>query len=58
MKKYFEYIGLITLVCFSFFITEQTVTVVKEVDDIMVQIKNNYLGEICVKAYLSFINLG
>ena len=44
MKKYFEYIGLITLVCFSFFITEQTVTVVKEVDDIMVQIKNNYLS--------------
>ena len=32
MKKYFEYIGLITLVCFSFFITEQTVTVVKDSD--------------------------
>ena len=44
MKKYFEYFGLITLICFSFFITEQTVSVVKEVDDIMVQIKNNYLS--------------
>lgn len=39
MKKVFEIIGLISLVCFSFFITEQTTTVVKNVDDIMVQIK-------------------
>lgn len=39
MKKYFEYIGLLSLVCFSFFLTDKTVTVVQEVDDIMVQIK-------------------
>lgn len=44
MKKYFEYLGLIALVCFSFFITEQTVTVVQEIDEIMIQIKNNYLS--------------
>jgi hypothetical protein len=41
MKKIFEYIGLMSLMCFSFFITEKTVNVVKEVDDIMVQIKAN-----------------
>lgn len=39
MKKVFEMIGLISLVCFSFFITEKTTTVVKNVDDIMIQIK-------------------
>jgi len=45
MKKIFEYFGLFCLICFSFFITEKTTTVVQEVDDIMIQIKsekNNY----------------
>ncbi len=41
MKKFFEYIGLISLVCFSFFLTDKTVTVVQEVDDLMIQIKNH-----------------
>lgn len=44
MKKYFEYVGLIVLICFSFFVTEQTASVVKEIDDIMIQIKSNYLS--------------
>lgn len=37
-------IGMIVLVCFSFFFTEKTVTVVKEQDDIMVQIKEMSKG--------------
>ena len=41
MKKVFEYIGLMSLVCFSFFITEKTTLVVQEVDEIMVKIKDN-----------------
>ncbi len=41
MKKFFEYIGLICLVCFSFFLTDKTVTVVQDVDELMVQIKNH-----------------
>jgi len=41
MKKAFEYLGLLSLMCFSFFITEKTVTVIQEVDDIMVQIREN-----------------
>lgn len=48
MKKFFEYLGLLTLTCFSFFYTEQTASVVKELDDIMVNIKkeaDNYLVE-------------
>lgn len=39
MKKFFEYLGLFTLVCFSFFYTEKTTSVVKELDDIMIKIK-------------------
>lgn len=39
MKKFFEYLGLLTLVCFSFFYTEKTASVVKELDDIMIKIK-------------------
>ncbi len=41
MKRFFEYIGILALLCFSFFLTNQTATVVKEVDDIMVQIKSD-----------------
>ena len=41
MKKFFEYFGLATLVCFSFFLTEKTATVVEEMDEIMVQIKSH-----------------
>ena len=39
MKKFFEYIGLLTLIGFSFFYTERTTSVVKELDDIMIKIK-------------------
>lgn len=39
MRKFFECIGMIALVSLSFFFTEKTVGVVKEADDLMVQIK-------------------
>lgn len=39
MKKVFQIIGLISLTCFSFFVTEKTATVVNDMDDIMIQIK-------------------
>lgn len=42
MSKIFEYIGLISLMCFSFIITEETTTIAKNVDEIMINIKNNY----------------
>lgn len=42
MKKIFTIVGLISLACFSFYITDKTTTVVQNVDNIMVQIKNNY----------------
>lgn len=41
MKKIFQMIGLISLTCFSFFITEKTATVVNDLDDIMIEIKEN-----------------
>ena len=49
MKKFFEYLGLFALVCFSFFYTEKTTSVVKELDDIMIKIKEvspNYKTEV------------
>lgn len=39
MKNFFQSIGIISLLCFSFIYTEKTVTVVKEFDEIMVQIR-------------------
>ena len=41
MKKFFEYIGLLSLMSFSFFLTNKTVDVAKNMDDIMIQIKDN-----------------
>ena len=41
MKKIFQMIGLISLTCFSFFVTEKTTTVVNDMDDIMISIKEN-----------------
>ena len=38
----FQIIGLIGLICFSFFITEKTSIVVSDLDDIMIEIKANY----------------
>ena len=42
MKKIFQFIGLISLICFSFFITEKTSVVVSDLDEIMIEIKANY----------------
>ncbi len=39
MKRVFQIIGLISLTIFSFFITDKTVTVVNNMDEIMVEIK-------------------
>lgn len=39
MKKTFQMIGLISLTCFSFFVTEKTATVVNNMDEIMIEIK-------------------
>lgn len=39
MKKIFQIIGLISLTCFSFFVTEKTATVVNDLDEIMIEIK-------------------
>ena len=41
MKRLFEIIGLLSLACFSFFITEKTTSVFENVDNIMLQIKEN-----------------
>ena len=40
MRKTFEVIGLISLICFSFFYTEKISTVIKENDDILKEIEN------------------
>ncbi len=42
MRKIFEYIGLITLMCFSFFVTEKTSMIAKNIDEIMINIKEKY----------------
>lgn len=39
MKKIFQIIGLISLTCFSFFMTERTALVVNNMDEIMIKIK-------------------
>lgn len=41
LKKTFQIIGLVSLICFSFFVTEKTALVISEMDDIMVSIKDN-----------------
>lgn len=48
MKKFFETIGVISLIAFTFFYTEKTVNVVRELDNIMIEIKKvapNYYKE-------------
>ena len=40
MRKTFEVIGLISLICFSFFYTEKISTVIKENDDILKEIES------------------
>lgn len=39
VKKYFQILGVISLICFSFFYTEKTVNVVKDTDSLMIEIK-------------------
>ena len=39
MKNIFKYIGISVIFVFSFFYTEKTIDVVKEVDDIMITLK-------------------
>ena len=46
MKKLFQIIGLLSLMGISFFYTEKTINVVKEYDDIMINIKNNHKYDI------------
>jgi len=41
MKKTFQIIGLIGLTIFSFFLTDKTVTVVNNMDDLMIELKSN-----------------
>lgn len=40
MRKFFRNLGIISLICFSFYFTEKTVTVVREADELMIEIKN------------------
>ena len=40
MKKYFQILGVISLICFSFFYTEKTANVVKDMDALMIEIKD------------------
>lgn len=42
MKKIFEMMGILTLVIFSFFVRDKTVSVMKDSDEIMINIKQNY----------------
>lgn len=39
MKKFFQTLGLISLIGFSFFYTEKTALVVRDLDDVMIKIK-------------------
>ena len=41
LKKIFQMIGLISLTCFSFFITEKTAIVINNMDEIMTKINEN-----------------
>ena len=41
MKKYFSFIGLITIILTSFILSKKTTLAVKEIDEIMIQIKEN-----------------
>lgn len=42
LKKYLEMLGLGVLICFSFILTDKTSTIMKENDEIMATIKENY----------------
>lgn len=40
MRKFFRNLGIISLICFSFYFTEKTVSVIKDADELMIEIKN------------------
>lgn len=42
MKKIIQLFGLITLICFSFFYTDKVVTIMRQVDPIMIQIEDKH----------------
>lgn len=55
MKKIFQVMGLFTLICVSFFVTEKTVSVIKEQDEVMIKIdsiKDSYRVD-SVDAFIS-----
>jgi hypothetical protein len=41
MREFFKILGIVTLLCGSFIYTEKATTVVKDMDDIMIKIKQN-----------------
>lgn len=40
MRKFFRNLGIISLICFSFYFTEKTISVIEDADEIMIEIKN------------------
>ena len=40
MRKFFRNLGIISLIFFSFYFTEKTVTVIKDADELMIEIKS------------------
>lgn len=40
MRKFFRNLGIISLICFSFYFTEKTVVVIKNADELMIELKS------------------
>ncbi len=55
MKKYFEYIGLIALTCFSFYYTERVTKIMNSKDPIMLNIKeySEVVSTDCKEGYIT-----
>lgn len=55
MKKYFEYIGLIALTCFSFYYTERVTKIMNSKDPIMVNIEEykDNMNTSCKEGYIT-----
>ena len=62
MKTLFRNIGILALACFSFLLTDETITVVKESDKLMIEIKEKmaeyYIQEVDGKITDKYIKLG
>lgn len=43
LKRFFEIFGVVILMCFSFIYTEKTVSVIKEYDEIMIELKKKQI---------------